>query len=219
MLQLAIKAERKIKGGQTNATSSTTEDQPLLVCHTSIAKFRAYGTTPIRWAWLVKELAILVCHSADFARSLTSVRCRLCQHPTKSCWHWENAFVMKVWAHTLTDVGKLKFVLSALNGWAQKVKEERYCVWYWIWCHRRVLALTAFIVQVQTYFHHPTYGQIRSLPDAVRVGKRHHSSSASESAVTANPAPISASTEQDTTKPEYAGFGCAKAFFMVLAYI
>ena len=50
------------------------------------------------------------------------------------------------------------------------------------------------MVQVQTYLHHPTYGQTRS---------------------------ISATTKQDNAKPEYqhAGFGCAKAFFKVLAYI
>jgi len=44
MLGLAIKAERKIKAGQMNAESSTAEDQPLLVCHSSTAGFRGPGT-------------------------------------------------------------------------------------------------------------------------------------------------------------------------------
>ena len=77
------------------------------------------------------------------------------------------------------------------------------------------------MVQVQTYFHHPIYGQTRSLPSAVRAVKGRHSSSAS--AVNANLAPVSASTKQDNinAKPQnqYAGFGCANAFFKVLAYI
>ena len=74
------------------------------------------------------------------------------------------------------------------------------------------------MVRIQTYFHHPTYGQARSLPDAVKAVRRRHSSGAS--AVNANLAPISAIV--DNAKPEYqsAGFGCpiAKAFFKVLAY-
>jgi len=75
------------------------------------------------------------------------------------------------------------------------------------------------MVQLQTYLHHPTYGQTRSLPDAVKAVKRRHSSGAS--AVNANLAPISATTKQDNAKPEYqyAGFAYAKAFFKVLAYI
>ena len=81
------------------------------------------------------------------------------------------------------------------------------------------LALIAFVVQAQTYFHHPTYGQTKSLPDAVRAVKRRHLSGAS--AVNANLAPISATTKQDDAKPQnhYAGFDCAKAFFKVLAHI
>ena len=77
----------------------------------------------------------------------------------------------------------------------------------------------SFIIQVQTYFHHPTYGQTRSLLGAVRAVKTRHSSGAS--AVNANLAPIAATTKQDNAKPQnqYAGFGCAKAFSKVLAYI
>ncbi|KAL3148185.1 hypothetical protein ABBQ38_014219 [Trebouxia sp. C0009 RCD-2024] len=70
----------------------------------------------------------------------------------------------------------------------------------------------------ETYLHHPTYGQVRSLPDAVRAVKGRHSSGAP--AVNASLAPTSAIV--DNAKPEYqsAGFGCpiAKAFFKVLAY-
>ena len=75
------------------------------------------------------------------------------------------------------------------------------------------------MVQVQTYLNHPTYGQAKSLPGVVRAVKGRHSSGAS--AVKANLAPISTSTKQDDAKPQnqYAGFGCAKAFFRVLAYI
>ena len=53
---------------------------------------------------------------------------------------------------------------------------------------------------------------------AVKAVKRRHSSGAS--AVNANLAPVSATTKQNNAKPEYqyAGFGCAKAFFKVLAY-
>ncbi|DBA90743.1 TPA: hypothetical protein ACH3X1_003951 [Trebouxia sp. C0004] len=69
------------------------------------------------------------------------------------------------------------------------------------------------MVRIQTYLHHPTYGQVRSLPDAVRAVKGRHSSGAP--AVNASLAPTSAIV--DNAKPEYqsAGFGCpiAKAFF------
>jgi len=74
------------------------------------------------------------------------------------------------------------------------------------------------MVRIQTYLHHPTYGQARSLPDAVKAVKGRHSSGAP--AVNASLAPTSAIV--DNAKPEYqsAGFGCpiAKAVFKVLAY-
>ena len=75
------------------------------------------------------------------------------------------------------------------------------------------------MVQVQTYLNHPIYGQTTSLPGAIRAVKVRHLSGAS--AVNANLAPNLASTKQDNAKPQnqYAGFGCAKAFFKVLAYI
>ncbi len=75
------------------------------------------------------------------------------------------------------------------------------------------------MVRLQTYLHHPIYGQARRLPDAVKAVKRRHSSGAS--AVNASLAPTSATSNQDNTKPEYqyAAFDCAKAFFKVLAYI
>ena len=34
------------------------------------------------------------------------------------------------------------------------------------------------MVRIQTYFYHPTYGQARSLPDAVKAVKGRHSSGA-----------------------------------------
>ena len=61
--------------------------------------------------------------------------------------------------------------MSGLNGWAQKVKEERYCIWY-LTCCRCVPALKAFMVQVQTYLHHPNYGQTRSLPDGCQSSQK-----------------------------------------------
>ena len=74
------------------------------------------------------------------------------------------------------------------------------------------------MVRIQTYLHHPTYGQVRSLPDAVRAVKGRHSSGAPP--MNASLAPTSAIV--DNAKPEYqsAGFGCpiAKVFFKVLAY-
>ena len=53
------------------------------------------------------------------------------------------------------------------------------------------------------------------LSDAVRAIVRRHSSTAS--AVNANLAPISATTKQYVTQPDY--FGCVKACSKVLAYI
>ena len=81
--------------------------------------------------------------------------------------------------------------------------------------------INSFIVPVQTYLHHPTYGQARSLPGAVNAVKRRHSSGAS--VVNASPAPTLATVKPDNAKSEYQSrrFDCptAKAFFKVVAYI
>ena len=105
-----------------------------------------------------------------------------------------------------------------LGSECQRREVLAHCVWYWT-CYRYVPTLKAFMVRVQTYLHHPTYGQARSLPGAVKAVKRRHSCGAS--AVNASLAPTLATTNQDNAKPEYqyAGFDCAKAFLKVLAYI
>lgn len=79
----------------------------------------------------------------------------------------------------------------------------------------------SFMVGIQAYFHHPTYGQARSLPDAVRAVKRWHSSSTP--VVNASLAPTVATVKQDNAKLEYqsASFDwpTAKAFLKAVAYI
>ncbi|KAL3160365.1 hypothetical protein ABBQ32_010696 [Trebouxia sp. C0010 RCD-2024] len=73
----------------------------------------------------------------------------------------------------------------------------------------------------EAYFHHPTYGKARSLPDAVRAVKGWHSSSTS--VVNASLAPTVATVKQDNAKldNQSASFDwpAAKAFLKAVAYI
>ena len=91
---------------------------------------------------------------------------------------------------------------------------------------------TAFVC-IQSYFHHEEYGQARTLPDAVRIVRRHlfrtsslsaSPSHASESDATELAGPVPAATEQAHAEAAPLEVQCAKrhpvkGLVKTLAYI